>query len=526
VGKLFGKSKLAGKELSAEAISLLPALFQNLVVTTNFEVTIEEVYQKAERHFGAGVILPERTEALNAFLRGEGSGLFKVHGTMLGERAEYQNLIFTRKSYENVYQEGTEFIKNLKKVFERRTLLFLGCGLEEDRTVDLMKTVMEDGMENYAILSCPPEKRDERRRELNDLHIRAILYDPGADKSGHNAVRIILEKLLEDTDNPAYQKLKKDTIAETPLNRFMFNAGSTDFAGREAEMAALRAFMDVRVSEPHRFRWWALVGPGGAGKSRIAWELEKEYKKNGWDVVLLRRKDYENLDTLAALYTGNTLFVADYVQQYTARLGKWMDGLTQNARSSQLRLLLVERDTDYKDGTFPWEKQILDAGNRERLRRTRHEERFLFLPRPEPETIISIAESFARYLGTPLPPDGTKLVLEALERVDGELLRPLYAMALTDALCHGKHPERWSREDVLDYVVDTEKQRLLNDVRALYSPRENDEELNDALQRLWTVATVLQDVSYYEVETLCPDVWDLLKERRRERRLKDARDLL
>ena len=55
------------------------------------------------------------------------------------------------------------------------------------------------------------------------------------------------------------------------------------FVGRETELEALLDL--VRGDDAAVFRWWAITAPGGAGKSRRAYELQRELQQwGGWDV--------------------------------------------------------------------------------------------------------------------------------------------------------------------------------------------------------------------------------------------------
>lgn len=158
--------------------------------------------------------------------------------------------------------------KELKAWFQNRSVLFLGCSLKDDRTMALLQEVMEPGLTHFAIVGCARKERDSRLRELSEtFHIQAIVYPKGR----HEAVRIILEKLLEETNPPAYQSLTRplSMLSAPPSSRFAYNAKYIPFTGREQERRQLQAFF--HSSEP--LKWWAVTGPGGAGKA--AWCLRR-----------------------------------------------------------------------------------------------------------------------------------------------------------------------------------------------------------------------------------------------------------
>ena len=118
------------------------------------------------------------------------------------------------------------------------------------------------------------------------------------------------------------------------------------------------------------FRWWAITGPGGAGKSRLAFEFKKQVSAE-WDVHYLAEEEYGRLSELSNHLARKTLFIADYVQEHAQELGMWMEGLNERAHSLPLRILLVEREgrketeNAKEEGQLyldtAWEKQLYNG---------------------------------------------------------------------------------------------------------------------------------------------------------------------
>lgn len=186
------------EKLSQEPVALLPRLFPELVLTTNFDETLETVYRESGHPFEA-VLMPGHSELLRQFLLKEGSGLFKLHGTITGRHIEYGQIVFTRAQYDYHYGAHSPLRQDLKECFEKRIMLFLGCSLENDQTVDLLREVIQPGHDHYTIIGCKESERDEKAKKLGDKQIRALLYKQGC----HEAVRVILEQLLKET-SPDY----------------------------------------------------------------------------------------------------------------------------------------------------------------------------------------------------------------------------------------------------------------------------------------------------------------------------------
>ena len=201
---LFSKERLMEKQsvLYKQAVYLLPKLFSGLVLTTNFDETLEYVYQECglpliESH-------PGHSELLEQLLRGDRNrGLFKFHGTIKGDNIEYDNIVFTKQQYECHYKKDSALVRDLENCIKKKIILFLGCSLGKDLTMDVLQGAMQQGDYYYAILSCKKRERDTKITELGKKQIRVILYEDGR----HEAVRVILEHLLEEIDPNTYKML-------------------------------------------------------------------------------------------------------------------------------------------------------------------------------------------------------------------------------------------------------------------------------------------------------------------------------
>ncbi len=174
------------QQLNTHAIYWLPKLFNELVITTNFDQLLQHIFP------GCTISDPSKTEPLNRTLRSGTSLIYKIHGDI----SDSENIVFTKESYEKHYSDGSPLRKDLEKVFNGKILLFLGCSLNQDKTVELWQNIAQAGMEGYAIMPCELGTQHKKRRELGEKRIKTILYD----EDDHDAVRIILERLYFETD--------------------------------------------------------------------------------------------------------------------------------------------------------------------------------------------------------------------------------------------------------------------------------------------------------------------------------------
>jgi tetratricopeptide (TPR) repeat protein len=178
-----------------EANGLLPKLFCDAIMTTNFDRFLERVYP-------AGTIItqPHRFAQLNRAMQERTTIIVKLHGCV----SEPESIILTKESYDVAYpQTGeTKYTIALEKFLANRTLLFLGCSLGNDATMKhLMKFVDTSkgmGIDHFAIIGCKEDEIVKRRRDLSNKGILAITYDY-CSESKHDAVRAILQQLKVDT---------------------------------------------------------------------------------------------------------------------------------------------------------------------------------------------------------------------------------------------------------------------------------------------------------------------------------------
>ena len=486
-------------ELPHQSVWLLPLLFPGKpAVTTNFDRVLETVYHMQGCQFDT-LILPNRQELQDQLRQGERHGLLKLHGDIGGETLEYSSIIFGKRQYEEAYQPGTPMVTNLQAWFSGKMLLFLGCSLKADEYLNLLQEVVQlhPGVTHYAILERTNKKdAAARARQLRDQWgIRALFYPKGR----HEAVRVILEKLLEDRNPTAYQALSTHVGAlpdQSPSSRFHYKSGSVSFHGRRKELEQLREFCG---QEHVAFRWWAVTGAGGAGKSRLVYEFGREMEASGWNVLWLNSAHMDHLDTLPI--PTKTLVVVDYAQAYLGPLGHWMEQLAQKPHLVPVRLLLLERDGENLDSSSWGSGLRAEVGRVTLVRQSCWREPFLQLEPLQEEELLCIMTDFAATVGKNLPEVKGQQLLDTLKITDPELRRPLYAMFLTDAWANGEKPEQWGQKAVLDYVLKRENEYFEEKL----GPKLYD--LSEVFCQLRLVATIWDGITPEQVAQEYPHLW-------------------
>lgn len=521
-------------ERKGMAVQLLPLLFPCPVLTTNFDEVLEQVYLLRNGR-NLPVLSPTsgnlRSQATQ--LR-QSPCLFKLHGSVSDTLADFDTLVFTPAQYRRHYAWFSPVRRALKDFLMRRPLLFLGCSLEKDRTVQVIRRCAKPGSVHFAILDCEAAQKNERLRELDKLHIRAIVYPKGE----YDAVRVILEQLLQETDPEAYPRLplRLSELSAPPENDFHYKSRMSAFSGRETELQDLLDFVTTDPGLP--FRWWALTGPGGSGKSRLALELrDRVAELEGWDCHVLTQTDYDDLSRALENRPRCTLLVADYVQAHARELGRAMQGLLDQPRSAPLRLLLVERSGKAPDADaagFDWVVQLYeDVHDKSKLKRRCYRDSFLELDPLDDAPLMQVMRSFAekqREQGKAhaLPEDSDcQMLLDKLDEIDPGLRRPLYALFLTDAWMDGQDVTHWDREQAMDEILDREARLLDERIRQVTGQSRANRTLLAACLDLQRFATAR--IGYAEPGELpsrCPAQYKLIAQAAEQAGLEAPADFL
>jgi len=167
--------KLAGPVL------LLPKVAHGCVVTTNFDDAIEEAFKREQLAFDGYMHGTQQHNFFSRLVRGHRC-ILKLHG----DADDPQSYVLTRAQYLAAYEDPVNFqrplAKALRQIFISNSLLFLGCSLEQDWTLDLFRRVKQQSEyeipNHYAFLPLPAsvQRRQEKEAALLDVNIQPIWY--------------------------------------------------------------------------------------------------------------------------------------------------------------------------------------------------------------------------------------------------------------------------------------------------------------------------------------------------------------
>ena len=183
------------------AVHYLPYLFNDKhVITTNFDMVLEKVYENKGKAFEAGSVKSGRSLAEVArILQTKPRSLVKIHGTC----NQVADRVLLHTEYEMAYQNSGDVSNFFERVIFRDALLFLGASLNADRTIKKMEEIVtEKGHDslprNYAFLELKDgEKRIERKRLLARANIFPIWYTEG---EHDESIEALLYKLMKDCE--------------------------------------------------------------------------------------------------------------------------------------------------------------------------------------------------------------------------------------------------------------------------------------------------------------------------------------
>ncbi|WP_423822061.1 SIR2 family protein [Salinisphaera sp. SPP-AMP-43] len=165
------------------AVCLTPMLFDKLVLTTNLDNLLEQLYDKYELPFSE--ILSGESIKSYRRLRGLSSPLLlKLHGDYKSEDGR----ILSVAEYEAAYTQGAPVFEELSGIYRTNSVLCLGCSMYGDRTVRLLAEVAEidPGIpKHYAFLKHPGDQDAllEREHFLTERDVFPIWFDGDHDES-------------------------------------------------------------------------------------------------------------------------------------------------------------------------------------------------------------------------------------------------------------------------------------------------------------------------------------------------------
>lgn len=196
IQRQFGSRRPCGKDAASLRV---PLISRGPVVTTNFDRVLESAFRAAGSPFSYE-LWGGRPRLADVSLARNTRVLVKIHG----DANHHDGRVLTRSDYDRYYgiSDGTTPLgKAVLSVVSHRPLLFLGCRIENDRYLRLIRhPSLPHKIRHFAVLPRQKGHRWLRRRAryLQLLGIRPLWYDDGQ----HHAITEFLDWLARLTVPP------------------------------------------------------------------------------------------------------------------------------------------------------------------------------------------------------------------------------------------------------------------------------------------------------------------------------------
>ncbi|HEY0955314.1 MAG TPA: hypothetical protein VGE36_11185 [Roseateles sp.] len=243
---------------------------------------------------------------------------------------------------------------------------------------------------------------------------------------------------------------------------FYFAEEEDPFLGRESVLAVLRRELLAPSPDSPRFRWAAICGDAGIGKSRLALQIvnveQQDWPFSGFVREEFIRSVASTMSSLAEI-PAPTLFVIDYAAGLPDDCCRFLERCASLAHTSPhpvRALVLLRRSSDrffealarQTDGAAALNSQICFPPPPDR-----HDDRSgaLFLDGlTDEETGVLMASRLQRHADSsssarPVPPKSPQQLLALLRGYDPSM-RPLFAAMVADAYARGLLPDTASHK--------------------------------------------------------------------------------
>lgn len=247
---------------------LLHKAFPGLKITTNYDQFIENTGPPGDN---VEVVRGSQKDELQRILGDfTGNSLVKVHGGV----KDMTSIVLTAKQYEKLYGHPAGFDPAaplpvfLEQSFCRFPVLFIGCSLVNDRTLQILENLPHK-QPHFALMqrAAGQEEKAEIYKRLSGFDIEPVWFDE------FEEIEDVLQKLA------AARRVEPVSL---PLS------GVNPFVGREKELRRMEEILSAGKGGVQTIsgRLFNLDGAGGVGKTTLALEAASRFGKHFPDGVL------------------------------------------------------------------------------------------------------------------------------------------------------------------------------------------------------------------------------------------------
>lgn len=494
-------------QLLAETLKKL-LLTQDVFVTTNYDRLLELATGLTSLSYA------EPDAAFSMLDHKVSKSVLHIHGIYDSARG-LDNIIADEDQYKAICDDkGAQFIQH---ILSTRTLIFIGCGkttedaniaqfiqfakewLNMDRPYYFLHNSKQgfDGMPDNIELIPYGDEYDDLPAFLEDIAQLRI------------RTKIVTSPLVDRT---LYSERKNDAYG---LSEYHFSKEYLKFCGRKIELGQLTCFAET----DKRFSWWAVTGQGGAGKSRLAYELMRHI---GTSYFVFYMNPNATEDYVRSFTPFNDTFViVDYIKGNEVRIAQIIMCLEEKFRDTwyRLRVLFLERDNQLLTGSwyqqlvanlsFSFRSRFYDAEYNRMLASNSH--RFIYLDDLEDEAVVELIGSVCEKRG--LPADryrDEELKNEYAQKFEQLRFRPLFLQMYVEAWIDNGcvQVDYRNHQELLKSVLSKEQERILAAVN-------HDVSTCNALLRLMIRAGIQGEMAISTLPAMYQEDWNIVKQHSR-----------
>ena len=429
-------------------------------------------------------ILAELTSAVIGTI----TGMLAEHGKSsvmqkIGKKALIRKIRAREKYLKKKYEKSFEALKKLdgdsfyEWLKERRTISRILSFSNAEDTGNINMEQMRHSRECFftdafhMAQARDFNEKEELRKVLNDLfsYVDELFWGALDEKNVFlykKSIGEIRELISKYTGDIIREIQYHDSFAEYIDNQKVmqkvqfkldYRSEEIPFVGRTEEFGEIDAF----CASEKQISWWAVIGKGGSGKSRLVYEYIKNNMGSAeWKMCFLREEffsqaggggKYKTWNTWT--YDKNLLLVVDYVQKYAKEVAQWIEGLSNsNSITRKIRILLLER-TDGEQSLWMregFEKQVVAD--------LKYDKDFLRLKSLD-AGLISFALKYAEKNGRQIDETDAEDAWDKLKSIDADT-RILYFIMILEAVFDNEPWRKWKPHELAGYIVRREQEDI------------------------------------------------------------------
>lgn len=251
--------------------------------------------------------------------------------------------------------------------------------------------------------------------------------------------------------------------------------------GRTEELIQLSEFLHDEKS----FLFWAITGPTGVGKSKLAYVFSQNLKDvNDWSVFFLSKEETEAISKLSDWHYDKNLFlIIDSANEAADTIAVWLQNMYLHACYSvakKMRILLIAREGIHVTSSElpPWCKRILitsqsDGQIDSTMAKCLYSDKLLELSGIPIHKCGELIDAFyLASIGKICSLDEKQEIEDFLRHsisATGEFIEPLWVLFTVQAYISDGKLNSWNKGDLLQKVYDkdiTEWKKSINDDKA------------------------------------------------------------